>query len=32
MKKGIMTSKEFGDKCRKWAKDNTVDEITRNLF
>lgn len=26
-KNGIMTSKEFGDKCRQWVKDNTVDEI-----
>ena len=25
-KNGIMSSKEFGDKCRQWAKDNIVDE------
>ena len=32
-KMGIMTmSKEFGDKCRQWAKDNTVDEITRKFI
>ena len=26
MKNGIMTSTEFGDKCRAWAKDNTLDD------
>ena len=31
-KNGIMTSKEFGDKCRKWVKDNTVDEIGRKII
>jgi len=25
-KNGMITSKEFGDKCRQWAKDNTVDK------
>ena len=25
-KNGIMTSKEFGNKCKQWAKDNTVDK------
>ena len=25
-KNGIMTSKEFGDKCREWARENTVDK------
>jgi len=32
VKNGIMTSKEFGDKCRQWAKDNTVDEDSRKFI
>jgi hypothetical protein len=31
-KNGIMTSKEFGDKCRQWVKDNIVDEEGRNFI
>ena len=32
VKNGIMTSKEFGEKCREWAKNNTVDEDIRGLI
>ena len=32
VKNDIMTSKEFGDKCRQWAKDNTVDEDLRKFI
>ena len=31
-KNGIMTSKEFGDKCRQWAKENTIDEDGRKFI
>jgi hypothetical protein len=31
-KNGIMTSKEFGDKCNKWANDNIIDEIGRKFI
>jgi len=27
-----MTSKEFGDKCRQWAKENTVDEDLKKFI
>ena len=29
---GIMTSKEFGDKCRKWAKNNTIGSWGRDFI
>ena len=28
-KNGIMTNKEFGEKCRQWVRDNVVDEYGR---
>ena len=31
-KNGIMTNKEFGEKCRQWAKDNTVEEDVRKFI
>ena len=31
-KNGIMTSKEFGGKCRQWAKENTVDEDLKKFI
>jgi hypothetical protein len=31
-KNGIMTSKEFGDKCRQWATDNIIDENGRKFI
>ena len=31
-KNGIMTSSEFGDKCRLWAKNNIVDEEGRKFI
>ena len=31
-KNGIMTGKEFGDKCRQWAKENIVDETGRKFI
>ncbi len=31
-KNGIMSNKEFGDKCRQWVKDNTVDEDLRKFI
>lgn len=31
-KNGIMTSKEFSDKCNEWARNNAVDEIGGNFL
>ena len=31
-KNGIMSSKEFGDKCRQWAKDNIVGPTGKHFI
>lgn len=31
-KKGIMSCKEFSEKCEKWVKDNTIDDIGCNFL
>ena len=31
-KNGIMTVKEYGEKCEEWAINNTIDEVGRKFI